>query len=665
MSYTQGVNKPSNNGRPRVEVLEHIQPPLFPTKSDWTLPKEFPNLSQEKILGLDTETRDPELVKKGPGVRRGGYIVGISVATQDGRKWYFPFDHKEGKQFEKETVLRWARDNLCRKNQAKVGANILYDLDYLYHENVKISGPFYDIQNAEPLIDENRKTYSLDSLANRYLGVPKTQEILESACKDFGLTGKPQEHIWRLDPKYVGLYAEDDAWQSLQIFNIQKETLEKENLLPIFDIETRLIPMLLHMRQLGVPVNTNGLLSLHEELSDLRNSLQVELNKVAGGPVEIWAAESIARVFDKFGFEYPLTPKTKKPSFVKGWLEKQTSFSIADMIVKCRELDKMIGTFIEGSMLDMIVDDRIHCQFNQLRSDDSGTVTGRFSSSHPNLQFIPTRTEMGKRIRQAFIPDPGFIWCKADYSQIEIRILAHYAMGMGSKEVRKAFRDNRKIDYHEWCADKAKIPRQAAKSINFGIIYGMGLDKLSKQLSIEKEEASEFLRVYFSYLPFIKNTVNKATNVAQTRGYVKTLLGRRRRFDIWEPVDRRLAKFINSIDPDIVKAEIERYRTNSRTNYHQGIQRAFCYKAFNAIDQGTSADIMKKSMVDIWESGLCNEIKAYVTVHDELDFGFRDDKKGFEAKDEVQRIMEKTVALKVPVIVDTEIGSNWGELRKE
>jgi len=644
-----------------------MQKPLFPAKSDWKIPDQLVDIEGAEVISVDIETKDPQLKNKGPGVRRDGKIVGIAVALPEGYKWYYPFGHATGRQFDKANVIRWAKNNLCRPNQPKIGANILYDLDYLYHEGVKVTGPFYDIQVAEPLINENRRSYSLDALARHYLGETKRETVLREACTNHGLAGSHQKHLWKLDPIYSGQYAEGDAEQTLKIFDKQKPILKQQGLEEVFDIETRLIPMLLHMRQTGVKIHMDKLLQLHENLND---ELNTNLKKLNG--IDIWAAESIAREFDKQGLTYPLTPKTKKPSFVKGWLERHQD-PLAQQIVKCRELDKFIGTFLESSLLEMLVGDRIHCQFNQLKSDDYGTVTGRFSSSNPNLQFIPTRTELGKLIRRLFIPDPGYLWCKADYSQIEIRILAHLAIGAGARIIIDAFNNQPDIDYHGWCAQIAGVDRDPAKTINFGIIYGMGKKELARRLGITVEEADLFIKNYFKALPFLKETVDTAAKLAQKRGYIKTILGRRRRFELWEPKDYQLSKKIKA-HPDkqyimhqidsygnkYIKLEIDSYGNQ----YKKGVKRAACYKAFNAADQGSAADIMKIAMVKIWEAGLCNVIKPYITVHDELDFGYPATREGEEAVKEVKYIMENAYKLKIPVLVDIETGPNWGEVKK-
>lgn len=643
------------------------QIPLFETKSDWEPPKTLPNLASASIIGLDTEACDPQLTEKGPGVRRDGYTVGISVAVPEGKSWYIPFAHSTGKQFDKEKVMLWAKDNLCNPNQPKVGANLLYDLDYFYHAGVKVSGPFYDVQVAEPLIDENARSYSLDTLAQKYLGEKKRVNLLAQACKDWGYKGNPQAHIWKLDPKYTGAYAEGDAIQALEIFQEQRKVLKEQELETVFDIETRLIPMLLHMRQLGVKINTQKLFELFEQKGEELKEAELKLYDFAGREINYNAADSIAPVFDKFGIPYPKTPKTGKPSFVKDWLEKQ-DFPLAKLIVKCRETHKFIKTFLEGSLGEMLIGDRIHCQFNQLRGDEYGTVTGRFSSSNPNLQFIPARTEEGKKIRSCFIPDEDHDWYKADYSQIEIRILAHYAMGKGAADVVQAFHNDSKIDYHQWCADEAGVSRSFAKTINFGIIYGMGAEKLANGLGISVAEAKSFMKGYFKMLPFIKETVNAATNAASERGYIKTILGRRRRFNLWEPKDTRLTYYCGvNPDRDLVEYKVQQYKSAKPKfgggSYRMGTQRAGCYKAFNAADQGSAADIMKMALVDVWESGVCDVIKPYITVHDELDFGSPKTKEGEEAAFEVRKIMQDCYELKVPTIVDIERGPNWGQVK--
>lgn len=628
------------------------QIPLWDTKFKWKLPQELPDLSKAKFIGLDTETCDPDLKKSGPGVRKNGYIVGISVAIQeDGnyKSWYFPFDHAEGKQFDKEVILRWARKELCRPNQPKVGAYNLYDLDYLYHNKVPVAGPFFDIQIAEPLLDENKRRYSLDALAQDYLKESKNEVLLKEVCQNRGWKNDIHANIWKLPPEFIGPYAEDDAVLPLKIFAKQCVKLEQENLRELFQIETKLIPILLAMRQHGVKIDKEKLFKVHKIIKKELITAENKLNKTAGKTIDYWAAESIGKLFDKLKLPYNRTPKSDQPSFTKLWLE-QHNHPIAKMIVECRKLNKFVGTFLEGSLINMLVEDRIHCQFNQLKGDEGGTVTGRFSSSNPNLQFIPNRDpKLGPLCRSLFIPEEGEDWGRADYSQIELRILAHYAMGVGAEKIRDQYRKDPKTDYHNWCAGEVQIPRGQAKTINFGIIYGMGTLALSIELGISFKEAETFIKIYHGKLPFLKETINTASRVAAIRGYVRTILNRRRRFNLWEPADYN-TRIVASPDKEKMKKLAGR------------IKRAGTYKAFNAVDQGTAADIMKKAMIDVSEAGICDILNPFLlTVHDEVDVSVPRTKIGKETFKEMCHIMENTIQLKVPLLIDGELKKNWGE----
>ncbi len=626
-----------------------FQQSMFKPDSDWQLPESLPRLADAKAIGLDIETKDPELKTKGPGVRRdNSYILGISIAVPEGDSWYLPFGHLTGKQFSKNVILRWAREELCRPNQPKVGANLLYDLDWLYGYDVPVTGPFYDVQIAEPLLNENRPSYSLDALSKDYLGVSKNERLIKEATLQW--KGSAQGHLWRLPPELVGPYAETDALQPIQIFRKQWELLRKDDLVDLFQMETDLIPMLLEMRQRGVRIDVPKL----EQVIDQKEKELAKIKKELKN-VDPWSNHSIARLFDKEGLSYERTA-ANNPSFQQSWLERHPA-PIAKKIVAFRKTDKFIGTFLKGSLRDMLIDDRIHCQFNQLKSDDGGTVTGRFSSSNPNLQFIPNRDEeLGPLVRSLFIPDTkDEEWARADYSQIEIRILVHYATGPGSIDIVEAYKENPQLDYHTWCAEKAGVNRTRAKTINFGLIYGMGAGNLSKQLNVTLDEGKEFLDMYYAQLPFLRKTIVTAAATANRRGYVRTTLGRRRRFNLWEAQDRSLP-----IKPNADKALIAR----QAKEYGSFAVRAGTYKAFNAIDQGTAADIMKKAMVDIYKSGICSVLgPPLLTVHDELDWTKPRTKEANEAFEESVRLMEDTISLKIPVIVDSDTGKNWGDVK--
>lgn len=635
----------------------------------WKQPTRLPSLKKYDRIALDIETRDPELKTKGPGVRRDGYIVGIAVGAPDGKRWYIPYGHAEGQQRPASKVLAWARKELCHPNQPKIGANILYDLDYLYHAGVKVTGPFYDVQNAEPLLDENRGRYNLDSLALEYLNEGKDETLMKHACEARELKGAPQAHLWQLPPEFVGPYAEADVDRTLRVFDLQKSKLMRDGLWDLFMLETRLVPLLLAMRQRGVRVAVDRVREARHMFQRRLDLARRRLTEIAGREVDYWANESVAAVCDELGIEYPLTKKEKKPSFTQVWLQRCTH-EFAPVLLECRKLDKFIGTFLEGSILNQVIGDRVHCQFNQLRGDTFGTVTGRLSSSNPNLQFIPKRDdELGPLIRSFFVPEPGEIWGRADYAQIELRILAHYAMGQGADDIRQKYMEHPDADYHELCANIIGIDRGPAKIINFGVVYGMGQAKLAHSLGLSLSEAKIFLQQYYDTFPFLKNTLNVASKVASNRGYIRTILNRRRRFPYWEPCDWDLSKLYraeeNQTDPRVVSAWVAKKQQEARSDGAKvpryGVKRAFTYKALNAIIQGSAADLMKKAMVDVWESGVCDVLgPPLLTVHDELDWSIPDTKEGHAAFQESVQLMEQAIKFKVPVLADAELKKNWG-----
>jgi DNA polymerase I-like protein with 3'-5' exonuclease and polymerase domains len=637
---------------------------------------DFPDLSAADMIAVDLETRDDELMQKGPGVRRGGYILGVALATGDGYGEYYPFGHDSGQQLDRDVVLKYCREQLGRKDQPKVGANILYDLDYLAEAGVKAEGPFYDVQVAEPLLDENRIFYNLDSLGEQYLGEGKEDTGLEEWCEDHGIkttkTNKPQAHLWKMPADVVSPYAIGDVDRTIRVIRRQLPLIEAQGLRPVFDLETSLIPCLLDMRRQGVRVNVEAVAKTANKFRGEEELYLSQMRKMVGFEVDIWAADSIAKAFDKLKLKYPRTPKSDKPSFTRPWLERH-GHPFAQLLLELRKLDKFCGTFLEGQILGTVLGDRIHTQFNQLRGTDYGTVTGRFSSSMPNLQFIPNRDPvLGPLCRSFFLPEVGMDWGRADYSQVEIRILAHYGMGRGSADLVDAYNNDRSLDYHQWCANKAKITRKAAKAINFGIIYGMGVDKLCHELGLERKEGEVFLKEYHAELPFLKNTIRMAARTAEGRGYVKTLLNRRRRFDTWEARDWKLARspgaFTSRDKQEVIdwvlqqRKEIKALGVSEKAPLpYPGARRAGTYKAFNAVDQGTAADIMKKSMADCYKAGIFDVCPAHLTVHDEIDVSVPKTKVAREAFKEMKRLMEAVIKLKVPLTVDASLGKNWGE----
>ena len=642
-----------------------IMPPIPDT--GWRPPSGFPDLTQAQCISIDCETYDPDLSTRGPGWSRGrGHIVGVAVGASGGGRWYFPIRHEVEPQdnLEPEAVLRWLRHTLGNPRQPKVGANLLYDIGWLRHEGVTLRGELVDVQYAEALLDE-RADVNLETLGQKYLGAGKESSTLYDWCsKYYGgkANGAQRANIYRAPPRLVGPYAESDADLPLRVASAVYPILLREGLLHLFQMECALIPMLVDMRFAGVRVNVARAEELREVLAERAREEHKKLRHLAGFDVDINSADSLARAFDTIGLRYGRTAKGK-PSFTKGFLEG-LKHPMADRIREIRKCDKLRGTFIESYILDSHIGGVVHGQFHPLRGDSTGTRSGRFSSSTPNLQNIPSRDdELAPLIRGLFIPDEGHpAWRSYDYSQIEYRFLIHYAEGPGSDEARALFNSDPDTDYHEMALDLVapqagwdistpslrKQHRRPIKNINFGLIYGMGVDKLSADLGLTRAEGKALFAAYHKGVPFAKGALDACSDEAQRAGSITTILGRRSRFDLWEPSKWGEETVALPYDQAILQ--------------YGSIIRAYTYKALNRRLQGSAADLMKVAMLKCYRDGVFDETGIpRLTVHDELDFS---DPGGKEAAfKEMKNILETALDLRVPVRADGGIGPDWGHLR--
>ena len=642
--------------RAKGDRTARVMPPIPDT--GWEAPTEFPNLAAAKALAVDVETYDPELRKHGPGWARGiGHLVGIAVGVPEGQRWYFPMRHEVEKDhnLDPEHVLAWARDFLCNADQPKIGANITYDVGWLMQEGVPIQGALYDVQFAEALLREAR-TVNLDDLGERYLGEGKTSNQLYEWCYDFysGSQVDQRANIYRAPPRLVGPYAEGDVDLPFRVLNAQWPLLEEQGLLDLFSLENRLIYLMVAMRFAGVTVDIDHAVQMQENLTEELEVLNREIKDMVGFEVNTNAAASMAEAFDELGIYYGRTVKGN-PTFTKVFLE-QTTHPLAELIIRKKVREKLRGTFVKGYILDSHIDGKVYGSFHQLRSDSGGARSGRFSSSNPNLQNIPVRSEIGKVIRKAFIPDPGHAcWRKHDYSQIEYRALAHYAVGPKSDEVRQRYSDDPTTDFH-WLVRQIiyntvgiELERPLVKNINFGTAYGMGQTKLGTYMKLSKTEAKALLEAIHDAAPFLRATMNASMEEATELGYITTILGRRSRFDLWVP---------GHYSPDAVPLPLDEallaYRNPAR---------AYLHKALNRRLQGSAADLIKVAMLQCWEGGVFAETGVpRLTVHDELDFS---DPGGNDAAfQEMIRVMETAIPFRVPIQVGNEIGPSWGEVKE-
>ena len=607
-------------------------------------------IDEAKLIAIDTETCDPNLKTMGPGgFRKDGHIAGISIATDSNYNEYFPIGHEGGGNLNKTKVIEFM-DYIYKSNKKLIFANAMYDLEWLYSLDNRLTltrhHSIQDVQTIEHLIDENKLKYSLDSLSNYYLKKSKYEvELKEAVLFKFGKRAKIKESLWKLHANEVSEYAKEDALLTLGIYQKQQDRIKKEEIESIVDFESRLIPVLFHMRRKGVKVDVNKAHKIYDELEKKQNEVQSMLNRLGGAEVNVWANASLKEAYDKNSISYSHTAKGT-PSFTASWLETQMD-DVSKSILKVRKLDKIRNTFVKNMIIDKASNGRIYCGFNPM-----GTVTGRFSSQYPNLQQVPARDpELGPLIRGLFVPEEGDEWVCADYSQQEPRVLVHYASLKGMEtaiQVQDEFNKNDKTDFHQMVATMASIPRKQAKTINLGLFYGMGNKKLASELGLDSDQAYELFNRYHDKVPFVKELSRQVSNVASSRGYIKTLLGRKRRFNMWEPKD----------------SWGEKAYSLSEAHYHypkQELKRAYTHTALNALIQGSSADITKAAMIKIYEAGLLDEIDLKLTVHDELDFSVPQDKqKCFE--DSLQ-IMKTCVDLKVPLTVDVEKGDSWGTIK--
>ncbi len=617
-----------------------MQKIIFKPQTEWLPPEEFPDLSNHSEISIDLETKDPELTKMGSGAIIGkGEVVGIAIAVE-GWCGYYPIAHGGGGNMDKSMVLKWFQDVL-NTDAVKIFHNAMYDVCWIRSMGLKINGTIIDTMIASALCDENQFRFDLNTCAKRYVGTGKDEAALYAAAKEWGID--PKGEMYKLPAMYVGQYAEKDAAITLQLWQYLKTEITNQDIQSIFDMETELFPCLVDMRFLGVRVDVEEANQLKKKLVAREQAALLAVKKETGIEPQIWAARSIAKVFEKLKLPYDVTEKTSAPSFTKNFLQNHPH-PVVQKIAQARETNKAHTTFID-TILKHSHKGRIHAEINQLRGDNGGTVTGRFSYSNPNLQQIPARNkELGPMIRSLFIPEEGHRWGVFDYSQQEPRLVVHYA-GLqnlyGVDDVLDSYNNDPNTDFHTIVADMANIPRSQAKTINLGLFYGMGKNKLQAELGVDKETSDGLFKQYHDRVPFVKQLMDNVMQRAQQRGQIRTLLGRLCRFHLWEPNMFGMHKAMTHDD--------------ALLEHGPGIRRAYTYKALNKLIQGSAADMTKKAMIELYKEGII----PHIQVHDELDISIESP----EHASKIKEIMEHAVELQVPNKVDYESGPNWGNIK--
>lgn len=665
-----GVNAPR---AARVEVARML--PEVPD-TGWTLPSSFPRLESAKALCIDVETHDIGLEQgKGPGWAwdGGGEVIGLSVGTDDGSAWYFPIEgrvdgmHRRG--LPRVAVMGWAYDELRRESQPKVGTNLMYDLGWLRREGVPVTGQCHDVQFAEPLLDEHADSYALGTLAEKY-GLTEAGEgkgadekaLYQWLAVAYG--GNPDrrgqaKNIWRGPSELVGPYALGDVTLPFHILRKQIVELNKQGLIAVYDMERALIPMYVEMRWKGIRVDVEAAIKRGEWLEKEIKRVRALMGHGADPNSNIW----LAAAFDKAGIRYNRTAPSKsyptgQPSFTGAWLEgmAKKGIPLAKQIMDVRRLEKVKGTFIDGHIIGHAQNGRLHCSFHPLKGDENGTVSGRLSSSDPNLQQIPSRDkEIKMWTRGLFLPEEGQRLFSPDYSQLEYRLMVHGAVGPGAKEAVEKYNTEPRTDYHTMVQAMIQeltgrlLPRKIIKNTNFGKIFGMGERKLIETIGFSQEEAHEFFVAYDKGVPFAKGTLSYFSKLAARMGEIRTVSGRKARFPFWE------AKKFGA------RAKMYRSESEARGAVDGDIIRALTHKALNAYTQGGGGDCVKAAMLACWEQGEC----PVLTVHDELVASIE---QGAEGTQRAKRIIDAMQGVRdrfkisVPLLVSGKVGPNWADM---
>ena len=576
-------------------------------------------LSRQKFFAFDTETDSVDTSKAN--------LVGMSFAVKENEAWYVPVPAEREKA---EKVIAHFSPALTNAAIEKIGQNIKFDILVLRNYNVRIQGKLFDTMIAHYLLNPELR-HGMDYLAETYL---KYQTIhIEELI---GEKGKNQLNMRNVAIDQIAEYAAEDADVTLKLKNFFEPELKKEELEPLFyDIEMPLIYVLAELERTGVMLDTAALKQSSEILTaDLQN-IEKEIYELAGMEFNINSARQVGEVlFDRLKIEEKVKKtKTGNYSTSEDILEKlRSKHPIVGKLLDYRGIKKLLSTYIDA--LPELIDretGKIHTSFNQ-----TVTATGRLSSTNPNLQNIPIRDELGREIRKAFIADnDDCVFFSADYSQIELRVMAHLS---GDKHMIEAFRNGEDIHastaakiYNVGINEITSDMRRKAKTANFGIIYGISVFGLAERLNIPRSEAKELIDGYFKTYPDIHNYMEESIRVAKEKGYVETLFKRKRYL------------------PDI--------------NSHNAIVRGYAERnAINAPIQGSAADIIKIAMVRIFNRFEAEKLKSkmILQVHDELNFNVYKDE-----LEEVQRIvleeMEGAVKLQVPLIADCGVGKNWLE----
>ena len=629
------------------------QLPLFCPQSNWKPPRlqDLPAWTNAKRIGIDIETYDPTIIKLGPGEHRKGRIIGVSFAIEDGPAFYLPCGHPEDNV--DGDIFPYLLDQSKAFKGEVVGANLSYDLGYLFKAGITFpnSSWFRDIQIADPLIYELHLKYSLAALGERWGVGVKNEDALREASDAYNV--HPKAGMSNLPARFVGEYATDDAVLPLKVYEKQRAKLDEEDLWNVFNLESRVLPALVRMRQRGIKIDTDQLTKIEAWAEDEENEALSIIKDKTGYSIgfdNIWKATAVAPALEAIGVKLGKTEKGA-PQIDKATLES-IDHVVSEKVAWIRKVNKLRTTFAQSIRVHM-TNGRLHCGFNQLARDKGdggikGARYGRMSSEKPNIQQQPARDSFAEMWRSIYVPDTDD-WAACDYSSQEPRMMAHYAIlekCQGWKKIRDAYHQDPDLDSHTLLTQMVhgediinspdfKTKRSECKVVYLGLCYSMGGAKLCHSLGLPTEikkvnerlmevagpEGREIIKQIDLGAPFVRQLSKRTEEVSSERGFIRTLANRRCRF----PMD-------------------------NLGNYD------WTHKALNRLIQGSAADQTKMAMVACDRAG----VPLQIQVHDELGLSVE----SREQAKYVGELMRNCIQLEIPTKVDVEVGPNWGKAKE-
>lgn len=682
----------------KVKVLRGQQP-LWAPQSSWVCHSlnELPEWGNVKRLGYDVETKDPGLSRKGegPGYFRGeGHIVGFGFSIEGHRSYYLPIRHEGGGNMELEPVLRYMRMNAAAFRGELVGANLPYDVQWSECDGIKFNPAMYrDVQIAEPLINELEMSMHLEDIGDRRGIKAKNEDLLRAASLEFGLAGKDfkdvKKNLYLLHSKYVGAYCENDAGAPLEILRSQEKDIDKHDLWKIWNLESKVLPVLMKYARRGVLIDTDKLAQIEAWALKQEQEMLAIIKASTGfdiGVGNVWVKEALVPVFKRLGIDLTILKTKKSGEFDyqidQGLFALYKDLPAVKALAWARKVNKLRTTFAFSVRRSLCPDGRIHCKINQIAMEDEdggqkGARFGRTSCMNPNLQQQPSRDEFAKEWRSIYIPEPGCIWGCLDYSQQEPRWVTHFAKAtyikpgsamaeelrfagwlQGAAEACQAYWDNPLLDNHTFMAELTGLKRSHAKIVYLGLCYGEGGAKLCHDLGLAT-----------AWAVYVKGRGKKVFQTQEDAMAFCAQSGIRPKY--WECAGEDGQKILDTFDqraPFIRQlSAVFKYMAETRgwirtwggriLHFPRRADGSYdwTHKALNRGIQGTSADQNKEAMVCLDEQ--MPELWMQLPVHDELDGSFESVEQGKKAKKIMAECMGET---HVPFRVDDEYGANWG-----